>query len=344
MWETIRGYLTFTRKERLGVLFLLLLISILLILPYFFKPSVGDAQPGAYEKIKDRIPKFETGAGDSLGKAAEYPRYTTRAGYSEKESAGKPEIQRADSLFYFDPNWIDAMGWQKLGLSERISKTILRYLEKGGKFKRGEDLQKIYGLSSADYERLRPFIRLTGHSLIIKSKPETEINDRHFLHALQQKDSFLGPGTRILPNPDKFLQSAKKFAETDINEADSITWSRLPGIGERLTSRILRFREKLGGFYQVDQVAETFGLPDSSFRKIKPWLKLSPVVLRTISLNSAGIEELQSHPYIRWQMARHIIEYRKQHGGFHSVDEALQLAVMDSTTFEKLKHYLTVKP
>ena len=64
MWETIRGYLTFTRKERLGVLFLLLLISVLFVLPYFFKPSVGDPDPEAYEKMKAGIRKFESGLND----------------------------------------------------------------------------------------------------------------------------------------------------------------------------------------------------------------------------------------------------------------------------------------
>jgi hypothetical protein len=58
MWETIRGYLTFTRKERYGVLFLLLLIVIFFILPYFFKTSPGDRDPEAYNKIKTDIRKF----------------------------------------------------------------------------------------------------------------------------------------------------------------------------------------------------------------------------------------------------------------------------------------------
>ena len=60
MWETIRGYLTFTRKERFGVLFLLIIISILFILPYFFRPAVGDPDPAAYEKMKAEIRKFES--------------------------------------------------------------------------------------------------------------------------------------------------------------------------------------------------------------------------------------------------------------------------------------------
>ena len=65
MWETIRGYLTFTRKERYGVLFLLLLIIIFFILPYFFKSSTGDRDPETYNKIKDDVRKFESRISDS---------------------------------------------------------------------------------------------------------------------------------------------------------------------------------------------------------------------------------------------------------------------------------------
>ena len=58
MWETIRGYLTFTRKERYGVLFLLLLIIVFFTLHYFFKRSPGDPDPETYKKIQSEIQTF----------------------------------------------------------------------------------------------------------------------------------------------------------------------------------------------------------------------------------------------------------------------------------------------
>ncbi|MDP9042953.1 MAG: helix-hairpin-helix domain-containing protein, partial [Bacteroidota bacterium] len=116
----------------------------------------------------------------------------------------------------------------------------------------------------------------------------------------------------------------------------------LPGIGAKLASRIVHFREKLGGFYHVNQVGETYGLPDSTFQKIKPFLRLKNVTLTCMDLNTATKEILQSHPYIRWQIASEIISYRQQHGSFHSVGELLQLAQMDSMKFEKLRPYLVV--
>jgi len=81
-------------------------------------------------------------------------------------------------------------------------------------------------------------------------------------------------------------------------------------------------------------------LPDTTFQKIKPYLQIHSVSLRQIDINTATKEILLSHPYIRWQLARCIIEYRLQHGSFHSVDELLQLAQMDQVKFEKIRPYL----
>ena len=311
----IRGYLTFTRKERFGVLFLLLVICILFVLPYFFRPSVGQPDQAAYDKMKKGILKFESGNADSSDKTNMDDRYP---GEKNSVTIGNERKQMSplhSELFYFDPNNLNLNEWRRLGLSERLIQTILRYIEKGGRFRKAEDLKKLYGLQNSEYQRLLPYVRII----------DTTKNFR--------------------PRPEKAHETlfAKKFIVTDINLADSADWSRLPGIGEKLASRIVHFREKLGGFYKVDQVAETFGLPDSVFQKIKPYLRLNTSVLNQIDLNTATKEILQSHPYIRWQFAKAILEYRAQHGGFYSIDDLLQIVTIDSAKFEKIKPYFVVR-
>ena len=314
MWETIRGYLTFTRKERFGVLFLLLVICILFALPYFFRPSVGQPDQAAYDKMKNGILKFKSGNADSSEKTNMDNRYPGQKNAMTTGNKGKQTEPQHSELFYFDPNNLNLNEWRRLGLPERLIQTILRYIEKGGHFRKAEDMKKLYGLQNSEYQRLSPYVRI-----------------------MDVPNNF-----RPSPYKDRGTFFVKKFIVTDINLADSADWSRLPGIGEKLASRIVHFREKLGGFYQVDQVAETFGLPDSSFQMIKPFLRLNTLTLNQINLNTATKEILQSHPYIRWQFAKAILEYRTQHGDFHSVDDLLQIATIDSATFEKLKPYFVV--
>jgi len=343
MWETIRGYLTFTRKERYGVLFLLILVSILFMLPYFFKPAAGDPDPAAYETIKDEIRKFESRTGNSPIGTDHHHRNGQQ---SDNENADEPAdkaIPRTAELFYFDPNRNNAADWQRLGLTQKLTKTILHYIQKGGRFHKAEDLQKIYGLSPSCYERLLPYVHIQKRGEFLKGGSGVSTDFSNPLKTGSRADTLFrqhtmkthaGAGSGYIP---------KKFVLTDINQADSSGWSALPGIGIKLASRIIRFREKLGGFYEVEQVGETYGLPDSTFQKIKPYLRMNPVSLRTINLSQATKEELQSHPYIRWQIAKAIIDYRGQHTNFRSIDELMQLAVMDSFKFQKLRPYLVVR-
>jgi len=355
MWETIRGYLTFTRKERYGVLFLLLIISILFIMPYFFRPSVGDPDPAAYEKMKGAIQKFESENPDSSRESVHHPRYTDQTRYSPEPYNGQKKYATESEsgtginffqgkMFYFDPNRMNRADWTRLGLSERLTHTILHYIEKGGRFRKAEDLKKLYGLHDADYMRLFPYVRMDV-------KPENKMvhsgyyaNTSDHLPGIRKVDSFLREPYRPRDAKTTFSYRIKNYEITDINLADSAGWSRLPGIGAKLASRIVHFRDKLGGFYQVEQVGETFGLPDSVFQKIKPSLRINTISLMRIDLNDATPEVLQSHPYIRWQLAKLIMEYRRQHGGFHSEEELLQIAQMDPGKFEKIKPYVTVKP
>jgi competence ComEA-like helix-hairpin-helix protein len=129
----------------------------------------------------------------------------------------------------------------------------------------------------------------------------------------------------------------------DINLADTTAFISLPGIGSRLANRIVNFRDKLGGFYSVQQVGETFGLPDSTFQLIKPRLQYTPVTVKKININTADTGTLKGHPYIRWKIANAIVQYRQQHGAFHSAEELLQIVLITPELFQKILPYLTVQ-
>ena len=80
-------------------------------------------------------------------------------------------------MFYFDPNKIQETDWIRLGLQERLARTIHHYLEKGGRFKKAEDLKKLYGLHDADYERLYPFVRIARLTGEFQPNPRTKISE-----------------------------------------------------------------------------------------------------------------------------------------------------------------------
>jgi len=222
------------------------------------------------------------------------------------------------SLFFFDPNSATEADWKKLGLPEKTIATLQKYLSKGGRIRKPEDLQKIYGFPEEAYEKLGPYVRLNEASVADKKIAARRFQDNQ-----------------------PYDRKPKEIQRVFINHADSSQWEALPGIGPKLASRIILFRTKLGGFISVQQVAETYGLPDSTFQKIIPYLEAdiltSPV---TLDINHASQEELQAHPYLSYQLARIIIAYRNQHGPFKHKDEIRKLALMTPELFARLAPYI----
>jgi DNA uptake protein ComE-like DNA-binding protein len=129
-----------------------------------------------------------------------------------------------------------------------------------------------------------------------------------------------------------------------INSADSSNWTSLPGIGPALASRIIRFRNKLGGFYSISQIRETYGLPDSTFVKIQPYLQLDTVSLKNLDINELDEKSLAQHPYIHYKMARLIVLYRNNNGPFRHASALLEIPLVDDSIYRKLEPYIkTIK-
>jgi competence protein ComEA len=128
----------------------------------------------------------------------------------------------------------------------------------------------------------------------------------------------------------------------DINTADTTALIALPGIGSKLATRIILFREKLGGFHSIGQVQEVYGLKDSVFQRILPLLKCDSENIKKLDINKAGKDDLKQHPYIRWQGANALIEYREQHGVFDSLHDLANINSLDSGALNKMMPYLTV--
>lgn len=99
----------------------------------------------------------------------------------------------------------------------------------------------------------------------------------------------------------------------DLNLADTTLLKNLPGLGGVLSSRIVRFRDKLGGFHSLQQLKEVYHLPDSTIEK---YPQFDPrYTSQKININSDSIHLLK-HPYLSYKDALIVKNYRAQHGAF----------------------------
>jgi DNA uptake protein ComE-like DNA-binding protein len=161
--------------------------------------------------------------------------------------------------------------------------------------------------------------------------------------AIETRDTFKERSIAVHKKFEPPRHVRKKVEPFDINTADTSAFIALPGIGSKLASRIVLFREKLGGFYDIRQIGEVYGLQDSVFKRISPMLKCSAYNIKKIDINTAEKETLKLHPYIRWQMANALVAYRDQHGSFHSAEDISKLENIDMEAVKKMMPYISFK-
>ena len=327
-WKAwVSDYLHFSKKERIGVLVLLAGILVIRLVPYYWPaaPAPPVAVPDSLivlliqQKTHDSANRIQNGK--------TWNRNTF--GNGENRSAGNSSFARASGrdqplkgkLFPFNPNLATAADWQELGVPEKTIGTILKYREKGGRFRSAEDLFRIYGMPEPLAKRLLPMVRLENTPGSASGKiAQTVFREQSSEHPKKED-----PISRV-----KLVR---------INSADSLDWLALPGIGPKLSGRILSYRQALGGFVAREQIREVYGLADSVFQQLLPMLEQDQQQVRKIPVNSATQEELGRHPYIRWKLAQAIIQYRTANGPLKGLDDLGKIHLIDDALLKKLGPY-----
>lgn len=142
------------------------------------------------------------------------------------------------------------------------------------------------------------------------------------------------------PPPEKTSRRIYQPDPIDINSADKKDWETLRGIGDYRSNRILRFREALGGFHSIDQVSETYDLPDSVFEQNRIFLELN-TPHKKIKINSVPYDSLHLHPYITKQMAYFIVRHRQNEAPFHEMSQLYNIiAEKDHERLKKFEPYV----
>ncbi|MCD7937218.1 MAG: helix-hairpin-helix domain-containing protein [Tannerellaceae bacterium] len=98
----------------------------------------------------------------------------------------------------------------------------------------------------------------------------------------------------------------------ELNTADTTILKKVPGIGSVFANRILKYRDLLGGFYCVEQLAEVYGIDAEKFATLHSWFCTDPAIIQKINLNTVSREDLQRQPYISFKQAGILINLRKQ--------------------------------
>ncbi|CAH1000188.1 hypothetical protein LEM8419_01336 [Neolewinella maritima] len=237
-----------------------------------------------------------------LAALARIPELSTEPTSSgDASSVPRPPAQR----FPFDPNTLPADSLQLLGLSERQARALVKYRSyREMTFRQPQDLYRMGALDSQLVTDLLPLMRI---ALPIDTAPAA---------------------------PPQVAQEP-----IDVNSASVMDWQSLPGIGPFRAAQIVKYRDRLGGFAAPQQVADTYGLPDSSYQLILPLLRVvSPP--RPLYINRADAATLAAHPYLDRRTAEIIVRYRNNHGAFISVADLEKVRALTAERSARLLPYL----
>ncbi|HBE40540.1 MAG TPA: hypothetical protein DDW27_04930 [Bacteroidales bacterium] len=126
----------------------------------------------------------------------------------------------------------------------------------------------------------------------------------------------------------------------NLNKCDSAALESLPGLGPVLSARIIKYRNLLGGFADISQLKEVYGLPEETYDLISARLKADPADVRKININTADFKQLLRLPYFdRYEVAS-ILKYRELQGRILSGEELVGNGILTAEKIEKVKWYL----
>lgn len=221
------------------------------------------------------------------------------------------------TLFKFNPNTATREELIQLGFPTFLASRLYKYRSKNGRFTVKSDVLKIYGMDSMLYNHLYSYIDLPTERLTYKPEERTP----------------------------KETATVKIIEPFDVNLADTTQLIRIYGIGSKLSQRIIKYRNQLGGFISLDQLDEVYGLDTVVIKELKQNIFVAGNFQPTkISINSATEKELAAHPYIKYPLARAIATYRFQHGNFTAVEDIKKIVSVDEPFYNKIKPYLSLNP
>jgi len=297
MKKALKDYFTFSSRERTGMLVLLMLIILAITANFWLRYFPASQKEYDYTAFNREMDLFRS----SLSRVEAVPDIR---GQETDPSGIRP--------FPFDPNTATVSEMVRLGVAKSIAIRIQTYRTKGGRFKKKEDLLKIYGFDTAIYTVLSPYVNIPDE------------NEQHHPH---------------VNDPSKHGQAIQHY-RIEINSSDSSGLNRLEGIGPVLASRIMKYRGLLGGYYSVDQLTEVYGISDSLYNAIKEHVYIDPLLVSKISINKAGEAQLSKHPYIGRYTAKAILSYRKSAGTISGIEELVYNKIITGENKKKIEAYL----
>lgn len=227
------------------------------------------------------------------------------------------------AIYPFNPNFITDYKGYTLGMSTQEIDRLHTFRKQNKFANTPEEFQKVTRVSDSLLAAISPHFKFPEWTQK-KSKGSTGGTKRYGVRGRQPEQ--IGP-----------------LVINDLNTATAEELRAVNGIGEKLSARIVKFRDRLGGFLADGQLYDVYGLePEVVERTFKRFKVLQAPAIQKIDINEASAEEIAKLVYIQKHIAERIVEYRIGNGGIRSMDELQNIEGFPSDKISRIALYLSL--
>ncbi len=234
-----------------------------------------------------------------------------------------------------------------MGLDSAVAEHWVNYRKAINGFESIAAVGRVYGLSDELFEELRPYLSFQESSMAESHKPGDN-------------------STRIQRKSLANLDDKTQTIQWHPFDPNSIRWEGLVALGldGKTASIWINYREAIGGFQTLEQIADVYGLSGGWFAEAKSYIQLpegirsqprgeqlntnngsqnnNTSIPRLVDINEASAITWDSFPEIDAEVAERIVKYRHSIGGFKSVEDLKAVYGLDDGFIEQYSDRLSI--
>ncbi|WP_405267393.1 ComEA family DNA-binding protein [Cellulophaga sp. Ld12] len=290
--NSFKSHFKFSKQERSGIFFLLLIIVALQVSYLVYSKAVNNHSAKLL-----KVDEATQAQIDALKKSA-----------SQKDTL---------VIYPFNPNYITDYKGYTLGLSV-IEIDRLHQFRAADKFINSvQDFQKVTLVSDSLLDKISPYFKFPNW--VKKAKTSNSL---------------------LVQDSERGVKANAVYVK-DINLATALELKEVNGVGDKLSARIIKFRDRLGGFVDDEQVSEVYGLEPAVVQRItKKFKVLIPPLINKININTASASEMAQLVYLNYTVSKAIVLYREENKGIHSFEELKNIEGFPSEKINRISLYL----
>lgn len=198
-------------------------------------------------------------------------------------------------------------------------------------------------------EEIDRLLEYRSQDLWINSKAQ-------FQQVTQVTDEWMSKYSQYFSFPDWVIAAENKKSKDrnrkalsysekkDLNLVTEADLMEVSGIGETLSNRIIAYREKLGGFVDIIQLKDVYGLKAEVIQKLEEIIVLkTPAEVEKKNINTISVLELSELPYFDYEMARTIVNFIKLRDGLSDFEELSKIEGFPPYKLDRIQLYLEIK-